>query len=113
MKKMPRFVLVRNKDELSTNLVLERVPPFFIAYPYSISQYESEKVEEWLSDIANGWRVAVKVEGYSVFLSPYTTLSGDRLPEDKVLPKLREMAEFFLQHGVLDNKHRYRLSKEK
>lgn len=111
-KKLPRFVLLKNTEELSNVLVLETRPPFFIASPYCIAKKDSGRVEEMLAGIANERIRAVKVPGYTVFLMPYGTLSGENVSGAETIETMREMAEFYSRQALEVNKHKNRIYQE-
>lgn len=111
-KRMPRFVLLRNTEELSNVLVMETTPPFFMATPYCVQKKDVAQVEKMLSDIANERISAVKVPGYTVFLMPYGTLFGGSLSPAEAVLTMREMAEFYSRQALEVNKHKNRIYQE-
>ena len=109
---LPRFVTVKNTEDLSSVLVLETREPFFLGIPYGIPKKNEEKVEQMLSDIANGRTGAVKVPGYTIFMCPYGTLTGERMEEGRARDTLMEMAEFYAEQVLSTSIHKNRIYQE-
>lgn len=112
MKKLPRFVFVSNPDENLTDVILETVPPFFLGKAYGIPKKEEDRVEQMMSDIANGRTTAVKLPGFTIFLTPYGSLTGEKLPTEQAMTTLRDMAEFYRAGIIERKKHRHRQYQE-
>ena len=110
--KLPRFVFLTNPTEGVSDVILETLPPFFMAKVYGIPKKEEERVEQMMSDIANDRTTAVKVPGFTIFLTPAGSLNGTILPKKEAVDKLRDMAEFYLTNGFEKKKHRHRQFQE-
>lgn len=83
-----------------------------MAIPRGIPKKDTDAVEEMLSDIANGRKTAVKLPGFTLFFLPYATLEPAKLPDEQVIEKLREMAEFYREFIFEKKKHRHRIYQE-
>ncbi len=109
--RLPRFVRLSG-PEIVSDLILETRPPFLIARAAGIPKKDGDRVEEMLADIANGRRAAVKVPGFTVFLTVAGTLSRGGYPDDEAMAVLRDMAEFWAGAVAEKKKHRYRVYEE-
>lgn len=109
--RLPRFVRLSG-PEITSDLILETRPPFIIARAVGIPKKDADRVEEMLADIANERRAAVKVPGFTVFLSVAGTLTRGAYPDDEVIPVLRDMAEFWGEAVAEKKKHKYRIYEE-
>lgn len=112
MAQFPRFTFISNPDDGLQESVLETIPPFFVGKVYAIPKRHTEKVEAMLADMANDRTPAAKVPGYTAFLVPGGTLTGERLGESKLRQTLRDMALFYGTVGVARNKHKFRQCQE-
>ena len=110
--KLPRFVFLTNPTEGVSDVILETKSPFFMAKVYGIPKRETEKVEKMMSDIANDRTTAVKMPGFTIFLTPAGSLNGYILPKKEAVAKLRDMAEFYRVNGFEKKKHRHRQFQE-
>ena len=112
MKTLPRFVLVSHPD-LPQIMVMETRPPYIIASPYCIPKKDGDRVDGFLTSIAHGRVTAVKVPGYTIFLTLWGSLRHT-LPEtpDEAKALLREMADFYKDTALAKNKHKSRIYEE-
>ena len=110
--RVPRFVMLNNPDEQFSDVVMESTPPYLLGKVYFIEKKDTDKVEETLADIANGRRVAVKIPGYTAFVSVAGTLDGETLPDDEAREVLRDMADFYKGAMLTRKKGRYRRFQE-
>ena len=110
--RLPQFVFLSNPTEGVTDVILETTPPFFMGKVYGIPKKEEDRVEKMLSDIANDRTTAVKIPGFTIFLTPAGSLNGYTLPKQEAVAKLREMADFYVANGFEKKKHRHRQYQE-
>lgn len=112
MKKLPRFLFVSNPDEGVFDVILETKPPYFLGKVYGIPKKEEARVEAMLSDIANDRTTAVKIPGFTMFLTPYGSLTGEMIPRQEAIATLRDMAVFYVEQGFERKKHKHRIYQE-
>jgi len=112
MKPLPRFILVSHPD-LPQTMVLETRPPYIVGSPYCIPKKDGDRVDGFLTSIAHGRVTAVKIPGYTIFLTLWGSLQH-RLPEtpDEAKALLREMADFYKDTALVKNKHKNRIYEE-
>ena len=112
MKQLPRFILVSHPD-LPQTMVLETRPPYIVASPYCVPKKDTDKVDSFLTSIANGRVTAVKVPGYTIFLTLWGSLQH-RLPDtpEEAKALLREMANFYKETALKRSKHKNRIYEE-
>lgn len=112
MPQFPRFTFISNPDAGLAESVLETTPPFFVGKVYAIPKRHTERVEQMMADMANDRTPAAKVPGYTAFLVPGGSLTGERLEPDELKETLRDMAHFYGSVGVVRNKHKFRQCQE-
>lgn len=112
MRKLPRFVLLQNREEEISGIVMETVSPYFMGRAYEIPKKETERVEEFMSGIVNGRELGAKVPGYTIFMIPYGTLDNERLDDEEALSVLRDMAEYYARDVISKKRHRSRIYQE-
>ena len=110
--KLPRFVFLTNPTAGVSDVILETLPPFFMGKVYGIPKRDTEKVEQMLSDIANERTTAVKMEGFTIFLTPAGSLNGSIVQKPEAIAKLRDMAVFYRDNGFEKKNHRHRQYQE-
>ena len=110
--KLPRFVMLYNPDEQLNDVVMETSAPYFLGKVYKIDKRDEEQVEQTLADIANGRRLAVKIEGYTIFVSVAGTLDRNELPDEEAREVLRDMADFYRGAVLLRKKGKHRCYQE-
>lgn len=110
--RLPRFVILQNPAEITNTLIMETRPPFVVVKAVGIPKKDAERVEAMLADIANGRKAAVKVPGFTVFLTPIGSLGGGRLEPEAATPTLREMAGFYLEAVAARRRHKLRVYEE-
>ncbi len=112
MKQLPRFVYISNPDEGLSDVILETTPPFFLGKVYGIPKKDKARVEQMMSDIANDRTTAVKLPGFTIFLTPYGSLQGWRMEREKAVATLRDMANFYRSGIIERKKHKHRQYQE-
>lgn len=112
MKQLPRFVLVSNPDEGLTNVVMETRPPYFLGKAFGIPKKNIDDVEQMMADIANDRTTAAKVPGFTIFMTPYGSLNGERLPDEQARATLRDMAAFYKETAIERKKGKNRIYQE-
>ena len=75
--------------------VIQRDYPNAVGYVFLVGKDDTEGIEKYNLEAANG-RMA-RCYGYSVYIAIGTTLSGDRVEDDKQETILREMADYFTE----------------
>lgn len=112
MKPLPRFILVSHPD-LPQTMVLDTRPPYIVGSPYCIPKKDADRVDDFLTSMANGRVVAAKIPGYTIFMTLWGSLQH-RLPDtpDEARALLREMGDFYKATALAKNKHKSRIYEE-
>lgn len=104
LTKGAQYAIMQNPDEWDNHYIIQIARPHLIGYPVRIPQNKPEAVEKMMKELAEG-RIAAKVKGYSIFIVPRGTFTGEDCPDDKALEAVRGMADFYLTSQVLRHKY--------
>lgn len=97
MREIPKYAILTNSEMPGIKVIsLER--PYIIASVYDYHR-DDERVQSRLEDKAQGRYPIAKVEGYSIFLTMFTSLEPCNNTELQIAV-LNEMAQFFLEEKI-------------
>lgn len=85
--------------------------PHFIGLMVGINQKDTDEIERFMLQLANGDTLA-KVKGYSVFMLPAGTLDGEKIDPEEAKSVLSGMAGFALKEKMGTREGRYLRYKE-
>lgn len=108
MREIPKYAILANGELGGKIIMLER--PYIIASVYSYKR-DDERVQDRMEDMVQGRYPIVKVKGYSVFLTMYTSLEpcSDAEYQRSILG---EMAEFFMEEKIRQKPGQFMKSEE-
>lgn len=109
MRELPKYAMIANSDMPGLKVIsLER--PYIIA---SVHDYhrDDERVQDRMEDMVQGRYPIAKVNGYTVFLTTYTSLEPC---DDADLQQavLNEMADFYLNEKIRHKPGKFMKSEE-
>lgn len=109
MKNLPRYALL-NSLEFDSNKVFQLERPYIIASVWEYKR-DDERVESRIEDMVQERYPIVKIKGYSIFLTTYSSLEPCDDPQFQ-REVLNEMAEYFLQARIANKPGLYMKSEE-
>lgn len=97
MRELPRYAMLAHSEMPGFKVIsLER--PYMIASVFDYHR-DDERVQERMEDMVQGRYPIAKINGYSVFLTVFTSLEPCSNPEVQQA-ELNEMARFFLEEKI-------------
>lgn len=97
MRELPRYAMLAHSEMPGFKVIsLER--PYIIASVFDYHR-DDERVQERMEDMVQGRYPIAKINGYSVFLTVFTSLEPCSNPEIQQA-ELNEMARFFLEEKI-------------
>lgn len=97
MRELPRYAMLAHSEMPGFKVIsLER--PYMIASVFDYHR-DDERVQERMEDMVQGRYPIAKINGYSVFLTVFTSLEPCSNPEIQQA-ELNEMARFFLEEKI-------------
>ena len=109
MREIPKYAILTNSEMPGIKVIsLER--PYIIASVYDYHR-DDERAQSRLEDKAQGRYPIAKVEGYSIFLTMFTSLEPCNNTELQTAV-LNEMADFFLEEKISHKPGLYAKSEE-
>ena len=96
MKEIPKYAILAGEQLGGKIISLEQ--PYLIASVHTYKR-DDERVQDRMEDMVQGRYPIAKVKGYSIFLTPYTSLEpcGDPAFQKEILD---DMAEFFMEEKI-------------
>lgn len=83
-------------------IIIQTRAPYLVAMPYKIPKKDIDKLEELM---ANDKKTIVKVKGFTIFLTPYDTLTGKRVDKKEIVSILEGMEQVYREHYLPHQKH--------
>lgn len=109
MRELPKYALIANSEMPGLKVIsLER--PYIIASVYDYHR-DDERAQERMEDMVQGRYPIAKVNGYSIFLTMFTSLEPCNNPELQQ-SELNEMAQFFLDEKISHKPGQFMKSEE-
>lgn len=105
-----RYYLIEHKDVSHQLMVLDS-KTLLVGYPYVLNHDETDKINQFLQQIANGENIA-KVPGYSIFFTVKFCMIKERYPDDLIKTILNNMAQFYLEYRVQEKPGKYYKSRD-
>ncbi len=108
MKEIPKYAILAGEQMGGKIIMLQR--PYLIASVHSYKR-DDERVQDMMESMAQERFPVAKVRGYTIFLTPYTSLEPCNNPEfQKEI--LDEMAQFFRDEKIRQKPGQFMKSEE-
>lgn len=108
MKEIPKYAILAGEQMGGKIIMLRR--PYLIASVHSYKR-DDERVQDMMESMAQERFPIAKVRGYTIFLTPYTSLEPCNDPEfQKEI--LDEMAQFFMDEKIRQKPGQFMKSEE-
>ena len=108
MKEIPKYAILAGEQMGGKIIMLQR--PYLIASVHSYKR-DDERAQDMMESMAQERFPIAKVRGYTIFLTPYTSLEPCNDPEfQKEI--LDEMAQFFMDEKIRQKPGQFMKSEE-
>lgn len=111
MKNLPKYMTLCSRSEGLSDILLETIPPFLIGKVYGIPKAEPERVAAEIEAMESGRWPLAKVRGYTLFVHPAGSLTGEKVTAEELRDALRGMAEYYAREAMA-KPHRMRKYQE-
>lgn len=110
MRQLPKYAFLSGEGILGQKVIMLQ-HPYLIANVYDVNRHKEDEVEAFMEDMIQERYPIAKVKGYTIFLTPYSSLEPNNNKEFQTAV-LKEMAEYFLENRVLKKPGLFRMSDE-
>lgn len=111
MRELPKYAFLTNSVGFTGVKVIQLERPYLIASIVEVGKNQTERVNEYLEDMAQERYPIAKVEGYTIFLKMFTSLEPNN-NKDFQKAVLKDMARFVLTERVMNKLGQFKGMKE-